>query len=88
MLTAIAPDALAPQRHPIQRIKPMVDQALVKFSPTFDRMYAANCHALIPPERLLKACLLMALVSVHNERHFCQRPEYPPRADCSSGSRD
>ena len=27
MLTAVTPDALVPQRHPIRRIKPMVDRA-------------------------------------------------------------
>ena len=40
MLTAITPDALVPQGHPIRRIKPMVDKALAQLSPTFDRMYA------------------------------------------------
>ena len=40
ILTAVTPDALVPQRHPIRRIKPMVDQALTQLSPTFDRMYA------------------------------------------------
>ena len=76
MLTAVTPDALVPQRHPIRRIKPMVDQALAQLSPTFDRMYAANGRASIPPEHLLKACLLMALFSVRSERQFCERLEY------------
>ena len=52
MLTAVTPDALALQHHPIRGIKPMVDQALVKLSPAFDRMYAANGRASIPPEHL------------------------------------
>ena len=84
-LTAVTPDALVPQRHPIRRIKPMVDQALAQLSPTFDRMYAANGRASIPPGHLLKTCLLMALFSVRSERQFCERLEYPPQADCSSG---
>ena len=41
MLTAVTPDALVPQSHPIRRIKPMVDRALAQMSSTFDRMYAA-----------------------------------------------
>ena len=85
MLRAVTPDALVPQHHPIRRIKPVVDQALTKISSTFDRMYAANGRASIPPEHLLKACLLMALFSVQSERQFCERLEYPPQADCSSG---
>ena len=76
MLTAVTPDALVPQRHPIRRIKPMVDQALTQLSPTFDRMYAQDGRASIPPEHLLKACLLMALFSVRSERQFCERLEY------------
>ena len=76
MLTAVTPDALVPKHHPIRRIKPMVDRALAQLSPTFDRIYAANGRASIPPEHLLKACLLMALFSVRSERQFCERLEY------------
>ena len=54
----------------------MVDQALAQLSPTFDRMYASNGRASIPPEHLRKACLLMALFSVRSERQFCERREY------------
>ena len=56
MLTGVTPDAVAPQHHPIRRIKPVVDQALAELSPTFDRTYARNGRASIPPEHLLKAC--------------------------------
>ena len=76
MLTAVTPEALVPKHHPIRKIKPMVDRALAKLSPTFDRMYAANGRASIPPEHLLKGCLLMALFSVRSERQFCERLEY------------
>ena len=85
MLTAVTPDALVPQQHPIRRIKAMVDRALARLFPTFDRMYAANGRASMPPDHLLKACLLMALFSVRSERQFCKRLEYPPLAGCSSG---
>ena len=76
MLTAVTPDALVPLQHPIRRIKPMVDKALAQLSPTCDRMYAANGRASIPPERLLKSCMSMALFSVRSERQFCERLEY------------
>ena len=64
-------------------VKPTVDRAFAKFSPTFDRMCAANGLALIPPEYLLTVCLLMSLFSVRSGRPFCKRLECPPRADCS-----
>ena len=76
ILAAVTPDTLVPQGHPIRRIKPMVDRALAQLSPTFARMYAQNGRASIPPEHLLKACLLMALFSVRSERQFCERLEY------------
>ena len=76
MLTAVTPDALVPQGHPIRRIKPMVDSALVALSPTFSRMYASIGRPSIPPEHLLKGCLLMALFSVRSERQFCERLGY------------
>ncbi len=37
MLTAVTPDALVPQSHPIRRIKPTVDRVLAQMSSTFDR---------------------------------------------------
>ncbi len=54
----------------------MVDRALAGMCSTFDRMYSDNGQASIPPEHPLKASLLMALFSVHNERTFCERLEY------------
>ena len=36
MLTAVTPDALVPERHPIRRIKPMVGRALAQIPSTFD----------------------------------------------------
>ena len=68
MLTAVTPDALVPQSHPIRRIKPMVDRALAQMSSTFDRMYAADGRPSIPPEHLLKAGLLMALFPTLHSR--------------------
>lgn len=75
-LATVMPEALVSQHHPIRRSKPVVDRALGQLSPAFDRMYAANGRASIPPEHLLKGCLLMALFSVRSERRFCERLEY------------
>ena len=33
-------------------------------------------RASVPPEQLLKACLLIALYSVHSKRAFCEELEY------------
>ena len=42
----------------------------------FDRMYANDGRASVPPERLLKASLLMALYSVRSERALCEELDY------------
>ena len=76
MLSALTPDNLVPQGHPIRRIKTIVDQALKGLSPTFNRMYAEVGRPSIPPEHLLKASLLIALYSIRSERQFCERLQY------------
>ena len=86
ILAAVTPDTLVPKGHPIRRIKPMVDRALAELSPTFNRMYAANGRASIPPEHLLKACLLMALFSVRSERQFCEAIGARPAVQVVPGS--
>ena len=39
-------------------------------------MFARNGRASIPPEHLLKACLLMALYPVRSDWQFCELLEY------------
>ncbi len=76
MLSSLTPDQLVPRGHPIRHIKPIVDNALRELSPTFNRMYAEMGRPSIPPEHLLKACLLIAFYSIRSERQFCERLQY------------
>ena len=76
MLSLVTADQLVPEDHPIRQIKPIVDDALRQLSPTFSHMYAETGRPSIPPEHLLKACLLIALYSVRSERQFCERLQY------------
>lgn len=76
ILSSLTPDQLVPQDHPIRHIKPIVDNALKELSPTFSRMYAEMGRPSIPPEHLLKSCLLIALYSIRSERQFCERLRY------------
>jgi len=76
MLSSLTPDQLVPQDHPIRRIKPIVEHALSELSPIFNQMYAEMGRPSIPPEHLLKACLLIALYSIRSERQFCERLQY------------
>ena len=42
----------------------------------FDRLYAETGRPSIPPERLLKASMLIALYSVRSDRLFCEMLDY------------
>ena len=76
MLTFIDAETRVPPNHPLRTIQRLADQALAALSPEFDRMYAEVGRPSIPPERLLKASLLIALYSVRSERAFCEELDY------------
>lgn len=76
MLSLVTPDRRVPADHPLRRVKALADQALAWLSPTFDAMYSQVGRPSIPPERLLKATLLMAFYSVRSERLFCEQLDY------------
>src|SRR5438128_9613247 len=73
---SVTTDQLVAADHPIRRVKPFVEAALAELSPVFDQMYAQDGRPSIPPEHLLKACLLMAFYSIRSERQFCERLQY------------
>ena len=57
-----------PHDHPLRAIKRLADQVLAELAPRFDQMYAERGRPSIPPERLLKGSLLIALYSVRSDR--------------------
>ena len=65
-----------PATHPIREVKRMTDAGLRGMDKLFAEMYAAKGRPSIPPERLLKAKVLMALFSVRSDRQFCERLRY------------
>ena len=76
MLMVHKPGDRVPRDHPLRRIKKLADAALAELSPIFDEMYSAVGRPSIPPERLLKSLLLMALYTVRSERLFCEQLDY------------
>jgi len=76
MLAFIDLEERVPPDHPLRTIKRLADQALADLSPELDAMYADGGRPSIPPERLLKASLLIALYSVRSERAFCEELDY------------
>ena len=62
--------------HPIRRIKALADEALARLHDTFAAMYSESGRPSIPPERLLKAQILIALFTVRSDRMFCEQLNY------------
>jgi transposase len=59
--------------HPLRPIKAAVDRILAGLSDRFDAAYSQTGRPGVPPERLIKALLLMALYSVRSERQLVER---------------
>src|ERR1700749_1969429 len=76
MLMVIDAERRVPKEHPLRRIKQLAEAALAELSSLFDQMYSAVGRPSIPPERLLKSSLLMALYTVRSERLFCEQLDY------------
>lgn len=76
MFSYFAPEARVPVAHPLRSIKGYADTVLRSLSRDFDELYAVTGRPSIPPERLLKASLLIALYSVRSDRLFCEMLDY------------
>jgi len=76
MLMLMSPEARVPADHPLRAIRKLADAVLTELSPVLSAMYSETGRPSIPPERLLKASLLMALYTVRSERQFCEQLDY------------
>ena len=76
MLAFIDLETRVPADHPLRTINKLANRALAQLSSEFDRMYSQVGRPSIPPERLLKSSLLIALYSVRSERAFCEQLDY------------
>ena len=59
--------------HPLRSIKVTADRILAGLSDRFDAAYSRVGRPGVPPERLVKAVLLMALYAVRSERPLVDR---------------
>lgn len=76
LVCLISPDSVVPKDHPIRVIKRFIDEVLSRMSRRLDVMYAQEGRPSIPPERLLKAKVLIALFSVRSENLFVEQLHY------------
>ena len=76
MFHYFSPESRVPADHPLRRVKRLADRALGAISGELDALYSSTGRPSIPPERLLKAQLLIALYSVRSDRQFCEQLDY------------
>ena len=76
LFSLVSPEQRVPKDHPLRAIKALTEQVLSSLSRTFAGMYSKTGRPSIPPERLLKAQILMALYSVRSDRMFCEQLDY------------
>jgi transposase len=76
MFSYFSPEERVPATHPLRSIKAYTDSALKQIRPVLGGIYSTIGRPSIPPERLLKAQLLIALYSVRSDRLFCETLDY------------
>jgi transposase len=61
MLCLMSPETRVRSDHRLRGVKKLADEVLAELGDIFDVMYSDHGRPSIPPERLLKSMLLMAL---------------------------
>ena len=65
-----------PPRHPLRKIRQVVNDALASLYADFETLYTDFGRPSIPPERLIRASLLQILFSVRSERRVMEQMDY------------
>src|SRR5262245_24693129 len=65
-----------PAKHPLRPIRDLVDSVLKRLSRHFRSLYSPLGRPSIPPEKLLRALLIMVLYSIRSERRLMEELEY------------
>ena len=76
LFSTVSPAQRVPKDHPLRPIRRMVDEALEALDADFDALYADLGRDSIPPEKLLRAQLLMAFYTIRSERQLMERIDY------------
>ena len=62
-----------PARHPLRKIRQVVNDALASLDDEFDRLYVDFGRPSIPPERLIRASLIQILFSIRSKRQLMEQ---------------
>lgn len=76
MFSYVSMEDSIPQKHPLRKIKAMVDTLLAEMWADFDGLYSGIGRPSIPPEQILKALLLQVLFTIRSERQMAEQLRY------------
>jgi transposase len=76
MFSYLSPEKRVPKDHPLRKLRPLVDAALLRMTRRFAAMYAHVGRPSIAPEKLLRALLLQILYSLRSERLLMERLDH------------
>jgi transposase len=69
-------EARVPKDHPLRRVCELANDALLRLDKRFEELYSKEGRPSIPPERLLRACLLQLFYSIRSERQLMERMDF------------
>ena len=76
MFSYISLEERVPAKHPLRKLRSVVDALLASMSAEFEAVYATGGRPSVPPEMLLKALLLQILFSIRSERLLVEAINY------------
>ena len=76
LFSTVSPASRVPKDHPLRAIRTMADTALKAMDAVFAALYAEAGRESIPPEKLLRAQLLMTLYTIRSERQLVEQINY------------
>jgi len=76
LFSTVNPGDRVPDDHPLRPIRTMVNHALKELIPEFELLYSHTGRGSIPPEKLLRAQLLMVFYTIRSERMLMEQINY------------
>ena len=76
MFSYVSMEDSIPKKHPLRKMKVIVDSILEEMWSDFDGLYSSIGRPGIPPEQILKALLLQVLFTIRSERQMAEQLRY------------
>ncbi len=76
MFSYVSLEDRVPAKHPLRKIRSLVQPILKEMSPRFAATYSRTGRPSIPPEMLLRALLLQLIYTIRSERQLMEQLDY------------